>query len=300
MTQAEFQEWANKAAGDDYDVTFSGVGSLSGYFDAQNPKDIPFPPPSLDAHPALVEGPASLAVPTHPNTFYATQIAIFEKIIPNEAERSPRSQRPTPLPFFSSPHTATVPLPGSPSSPTTPILTEGSSNTGRPPFFSRQSTSPTPHKLVYSATHPVHPSAGVAAPWNIILRELARVVRSRGDGEGGVTLRQAWGDETMREMCGGTIGAIVDAVIEGDEEGEWEFERIEERQGDDALRIVWGAWEPDMGAAQEVREDEDEDEPEGQEGAYAEVGETLGVWEAEESEGWEGPPRDARERADGW
>ncbi|ORY56804.1 hypothetical protein BCR35DRAFT_284068 [Leucosporidium creatinivorum] len=292
MTREEFEEWATKAADDyDYTVSFSGVGSLAGYFNTSSRSSIPFPPPSLSAHPALINSPASLAVPDNPSTFYATQIATFRKIIPNEAERSPRSHRPTPLPFFSSPLSSpNIPLPGSPTSPTTALPSDPSAPTGRPSFFSRQSTSPTPHKLVHSVSHPAHPSASASAPLSIILRHLKTVLRDSGDGEGGITLRRAWGNDELRELCGGTIGNIVDAVLEEDErEMEWEFELVEGKEGYEALRIVWLAFEKGeggLGSVTESREEEEEEEDEVEDPDYGDVDEALGDWEGEADDGW--------------
>jgi hypothetical protein len=56
------------------------VGSLVSYYNNTSSKQIPFPPPSLSAHPSLSQLPTSLALPENPHKFFATQSAIFHRI----------------------------------------------------------------------------------------------------------------------------------------------------------------------------------------------------------------------------
>ena len=166
-TEDEFQSWAKSvAAENDYRVAFSGVGSLRSYFGRA---PIPFPPPSLAAHPALATNPASLAIPSDPSKFFATQIATFTRQYPNEPERSPRSHRTTPLPFFSpisSPLAQLQPSPPLPGSPTVP---------DPPRLVHRKSLPAVPHILVKSNTQRAVPSAGNAASPRAILKEVGRL-----------------------------------------------------------------------------------------------------------------------------
>ena len=45
----------------------------------------------------------------------------------------------------------------------------------------------------------------------------------------------------MRILCGGAIGAVVEAVVE-DESDEWDLEVDASKDGDAALGIVWRGW----------------------------------------------------------
>ncbi|KAM0789794.1 hypothetical protein ACM66B_006646 [Microbotryomycetes sp. NB124-2] len=307
MTRAEFEEWAKRQADEwDYEVTFTGVGSLANYFGTRDRSMIPFPPPSLRSHPELAQAPASLAVPTDPSTFFATQIAIFTKIIPNEAERSPRSHKPTPLPFFYSPITSNnLPLPGTPPTPTSVVSVDDSSHAdagGRPKMYTRKTTSPTPHHLVHTHLHTSHPSASVPAPPQIILREVRRILRHHSptderesDQDKSIVLHRLWHQfDHVRELCGGMVGSLVDALVEDDREMEFEFELIDGECGDEALRIIWkGGGEQGEEtltasglATPDVEYDRHGDDEDDNMNGYDEVDQVVGGWDDEHDDDW--------------
>ncbi|GAA5931183.1 hypothetical protein JCM1841_003481 [Sporobolomyces salmonicolor] len=253
------EQWQRDHAAGDYDLSFSGAGSLAAYYSSM-PEGIPFPPPSAHLHPALADDPFSLALPADPSTFFATQIAVFRRRYSHAPERSPRSARPTPLPFF----TGTPPAsPGALS----PV------HGARPGLGRRQSTLPLPHKLVVSHVHTPHPAAGHAAPPAQILEELRRVFRDEQKDE--LTLADVWrlggrdkGRPSLRELAGGEVGTVVEALVDADahgggedREGEWEFRLSvgrdgRKREGMDALLVRWSEYVP------RVQEPEDVGEPE--------------------------------------
>lgn len=103
----------------------------------------------------------------------------------------------------------------------------------------------------------------------------------------------------MRELCGGTIGNIVDAVLDaGEEEFEWQFELVEGKEGDEALRIVWLAFEREDGEVDHVTQVGDEHVSEGEDPDYDDVDEALGEWEREEDDGW--APAESASTPGGW
>ncbi|CDR48780.1 hypothetical protein NBRC10512_007195 [Rhodotorula toruloides] len=244
-TPEEFRSWCGEALAahsseDEYDLRFTGVGSLASYYSKTETGEVQFPPPSLDKHPALASYPTSVAPPENPREFFATQIAVFTKRFSGEPERSPRSARPVPLPFFtpSSASSATT----SPSSATIPLSPAGST---RPPLGSRQSSAlPIPHKLVYSTTHRADLASSSPASSAELLSSLSLIFlhKRRGDT---ISLSDLWRNLELREACGGEVGRMVDALVEDDEEGEWEVSRLGEgeKKGKDALGVRWRVYE---------------------------------------------------------
>ncbi|GAA6062513.1 hypothetical protein JCM10212_001563 [Sporobolomyces blumeae] len=177
FTPEEFRAWAEQLQSnhaDEYELTITGVGSLASYYYDRETRTskIPFPPPSLSLHPALKSDPYSTEPVRDPTEFYATQIAIFTRKYSHEPERTPRSARPVPLPFFSSPNASPVPSthlalgPAPPRSETAAVesgqskaTTTTRTTTPRPELGRRQSSAlPLPHHLVASFTHHVRPS----------------------------------------------------------------------------------------------------------------------------------------------
>ncbi|GAA5897704.1 hypothetical protein JCM5296_000858 [Sporobolomyces johnsonii] len=264
------EQWQRDHAAEDYDLSFSGVGSLSSYYSSL-PEGIPFPPPSAHLHPALSNDPFSLAPPADPSTFFATQIAIFRRRYSHAPERSPRSARPTPLPFF----TGTPPASPGESAP-------GGNGAQRPGLGRRQSTLPLPHKLVVSHVHAADPAAGRPVSLVEVLEEVRSVFREEGRGE--LSLAEVWrvggrgttgGGMSLREMAGGEVGTVVEALVEadalggGDEgEGEWEFRLAAEGgegrrpTGMDALLVRWMKYVPRVQEPEEGGEQEQEQEQE--------------------------------------
>ncbi|GAA5841001.1 hypothetical protein JCM3766R1_006635 [Sporobolomyces carnicolor] len=284
FTPSEFETWCTDSleksgCADEYDVSFSGVGSLASYYAPST--EIPFPPPALSLHPALEHDKYSTTPVVDPRRFYSTQIAVFEKRFSNESERSPRSARPVPLPFFSPPSaSSTIPLPLCDAPPlASPVSTTGGGNA--------ECCFPVPHKLVGSHVHHAHPNSSLAQPRHVILEELgnlfaAHAERRRPGGQNGgrdedkvgwMTLSEVWrvgglptsqegGEMCLREMVGGEIAVLVNALlggnhdnVEGDRGGavvddvegrssptEWVFERVDHAQGLEGLRIGWTEW----------------------------------------------------------
>lgn len=279
-TQSEFRNWACLIADEnDYEVSFSGVGSLAHYY-GQGSLPIPFPPPSLSAHPALHDSPTSLALPSDPTQFFATQIATFKLHYSNIPERSPRSHRTTPLPFFS-PVSSPLSSPASieskslPAMPTSPNLQDTNS---LPKLVHRKSISPTPHTLLKFNLHPPHPAAGSPVEGSEILKLLERLFRSYFRSPS-ATLREIWNQREVRVAAGGAIGVVVDCIVE-EEEGEWDFEVLGQdgERGDEALRIIWKAWT----GAEVKSSDEESGEDEGEEETEEDNGEfSINEWEGE-------------------
>ncbi|KDE04710.1 hypothetical protein MVLG_04849 [Microbotryum lychnidis-dioicae p1A1 Lamole] len=242
FTIDEFQSWAKKfAAENDYRVTFTGVGSLSHYYGSHAPPytGIPFPPPSLDAHPACRKFASSKSLPSDPSTFFATQIAIFTRIFPNEVERSPRSHKPQPLPFFSPTTESIVEM-----APVAAIVPSGvalsSSSTTRPGLTARRPTLTTPHIHVQTHTHRPHPSASEPLGSEKLIKSLKKRFDERQSSR--LSLAQIWSNDEMRIDCGGIVGSLIDALLEKDEEGEWELEALVEEEGVrgmEALMVEW-------------------------------------------------------------
>ncbi|GAA6006730.1 hypothetical protein JCM11491_003161 [Sporobolomyces phaffii] len=235
FTPDEFETWCRRALADcgstdEYTLSFTGVGSLAAYY-ADSGGVPPSPPPSLAFHPALASAYAdAYAVPARPDTFYATQVAVFEKKFSHEAERSPRSARPVPLPFFSSSTTDPPSSSGSPL-PLSPSNSLASAATG--PSSERRATSatgsngggrsgiPAAHQLVVSKTY---------TP-----RRLAR--DAEGCGGGGSTRRVLDELEALFEAYADRVeGRSSDAE---DEDKQRDRERDEGRIGWMVLSEVW-------------------------------------------------------------
>ncbi|GAA5982876.1 hypothetical protein JCM10908_006819 [Rhodotorula pacifica] len=219
-TPEEFRSWCDgllKTHASDYEVTIGGVGSLAAYW-SPSLEGIPFPPPSLSLHPEMATHPACTVLPAEPDQFFATQVAVFKRQYSGEAERSPRSARPTPLPFFS-PSSAPTELPPSP----------GASVSSLPPQLPSSSSSckvakplPAPkpeHELIIAATHPAHPSTRDSPPPSLsIIREVIEAVfLSVGEGDQ-LSLADLWrigGDNEigLRVAAQGLVGRVVDALV---------------------------------------------------------------------------------------
>lgn len=246
-TPEEFRSWCDELIAthaSDYKATIGGVGSLKGYYRSS---EIPFPPPSLDLHPALADHPACTSVPSDPEHFYATQMAVFERQYSGEAERSPRSARPTPLPFFS-PSSAPTSLPVSPDS----------SVAALPPLAPKQ------HRLVYAGLHHADPSTRhePASPVDVLDAVEAVFLSARTGDE--LSLTNLWriggdGEIGLTGLAQGQVGRIVDALVGGStlspppppvaaedekEDGEREVDRFvlsvdPGQAGMAALRVRW-------------------------------------------------------------
>ncbi|SCV74762.1 BQ2448_7791 [Microbotryum intermedium] len=246
FTIDEFESWAHEVASEnDYQVTFTGVGSLSHYYASHAPPyaGIPFPPPSLDAHPACRELASSKSLPLDPSTFYATQIAIFTRVFPNEVERSPRSHKPQPLPFFSSTIESVVET--APAAVVPSGVASPSSTATRPGLNARRPTLSTPHMHLQTHTHPPHPSASKPLRSEKLIDSLKKRFNEHQSSR--LTLAQIWSNDQMRIDCGGIVGSLIDALLEKDDEGEWVLEAVvegDEERGMDALMIEWKAFEP--------------------------------------------------------
>ncbi|GAA5913242.1 hypothetical protein JCM8208_003244 [Rhodotorula glutinis] len=285
-TPDEFRSWcadALRSAGaeGDYDVEYSGVGSLEAYYRSVE-GGVPFPPPALALHPALAEHPLCTAPIGEPERFFATQIAVFRRRDgassssgaaaaaageeeeqaqqEEEEERVSRSLHVSPINSYAPLPPLDSPLAAS----TSPVL---------------PSTSPrAPHALVAASTLPAHPSAALPPPTTARERATLRVaVRAafcaarRGPV---LSVEEVWrmgdralplpgaseGDEEprptepLRVLARGTIGAVVDALVhaEGDGEpaGEWGLERLSaprggagELCGAEALGVRWARYD---------------------------------------------------------
>ena len=98
-TQDEFRQWCNGITNKyDYDVQFTGVGSLRNYFGRggfHHPASEPLPrhPEGLQSLLNSVEGGDA-------GQFFATQIAVFRRLFAYESERTPRNPVQVPLAFF--------------------------------------------------------------------------------------------------------------------------------------------------------------------------------------------------------
>jgi hypothetical protein len=213
-TPEEFRAWCDqllKTHASDYQVSVAGVGSLAAYW---APADgIPFPPPSLALHPELVDHPACTSLPSEPDQFFATQIAVFKRQYSGEPERSPRSARPTPLPFFS-PSSAPTSLPTSPrdSVSSLPPASPNTAATSLPP--------PKPeHELVSLTIHKAHESTLDPQPASLAtLRDVIEAVflsAGRGDQLSLADLWRIGGDAEigLRATAQGQVGRVVDALV---------------------------------------------------------------------------------------
>jgi len=307
FTPEEFKIWCKDAlkqtgSTDEYDLEFTGVGTLSSYYgsSAEKKKNLPFPPPSISLHPALHNDPHSIHPISRPQEFYATQIAIFKKKFSNESERSPRSARPVPLPFFSPPLSSTL----LPTEQNATICMKG------------EEALPLqiPHRLIGCYVHKPRKES-ITYSREKVLRELEKIFNSnaeeektdeRGIGGGGIgwlNLSEIWrigglpstttedspegrghdNDDDyseektnggrkpcLREMVGGEIGTLINHLLDEDEqdgENDWIFERVEKdtngrkAQGIEAMRIGWRRWE---GRKEEELEEGEESERKGE------------------------------------
>ncbi|GAA5876238.1 hypothetical protein JCM3774_002333 [Rhodotorula dairenensis] len=219
-TPEEFRAWCDgllETHASDYKVSISGVGSLAAYWAPTGTGSPPFPPPSLAVHPALADHPACVALPAEPDRFFATQVAVFERQYSGEPERSPRSARPTPLPFFSPSSAPPTSLP--PDSPTACLSAPRSPTTavqGAAPLVV-----PKPqHELVCALTLRAHPSTRdlPSPPSLAVIREVIEAVfLSEGKGDQ-LSLADLWrigGDAEigLRAIAQGQVGRVVDALV---------------------------------------------------------------------------------------
>lgn len=218
-TPEDFRAWCDgllETHASDYTVSISGVGSLAAYWAPHG--DLPFPPPSLAVHPALADHPACVALPAQPDRFFATQIAVFERQYSCEPERSSRSARPTPLPFFS-PSSAPAPLPEAP-----PGVAGSSSNAllpsqtdGGPAALVPAAAKPA-HELVCAVTLRAYPSTRERPASLAVVREVIEAVfLSEGNGAE-LSLADLWrigGDAEigLRAIAQGQVGRVVDALV---------------------------------------------------------------------------------------
>lgn len=203
-TPEEFRAWCDEVVAThagDYEVEMSGVGSLASYYGTPLGHDIAFPPPALDLHPELAEHPACTAVPSAPQEFFATQIAVFRRQYSGVAERSSRSARPTPLPFFS-PSSETVPDP----------TTSPGASTGASRSPSKK------HDLVISAVHPSDPRTHDPPPALASLRRAIKAVFLANRSGDELALSDLWRigrdpEIDLRRLAQGQVGRVVDALV---------------------------------------------------------------------------------------
>ncbi|GAA5927085.1 hypothetical protein JCM3775_002442 [Rhodotorula graminis] len=290
-TPDEFRSWcadALRSAGAerDYDVEYSGVGSLEAYYRGVE-GGVPFPPPALALHPALAEHPLCTSPIDAPERFFATQIAVFRRRDgaatslgaaasgeeqrqaqqdKEEEERVSRSLHVSPINTYS-------PLPPLDS----PLAT---STSPRLPSASPRA----PHALVAASTLLAHPAAALPPPATAAeratLRDAVRATFCAARRGPVLSVEEVWrmGDralplvddglaatdededaegrssESLRVLARGTIGAVVDALVhaEGDGEpaSEWGLERLSathggagELCGAEALGVRWGRYD---------------------------------------------------------
>lgn len=226
----------------------------------------------------MKDSPNSIQLPINPNTFFATQIAIFKKNYSQEAERSPRSHRATPLPFFSpptSPSNSNLDL-NKLSISSTPKSNGKSSNPTPMILKSQRLTSNlalTPHQHLKTHIHPPHPLASEPQSHLTILNEMKRLIDTKFQTPV-INLRDFWNVKSLRLICGGFINSIVEAVLESGEhleegeEDEWDFILLvggiqsgRELKGDEALGIIWKNYIetiPNPYDEDKIREEEEE------------------------------------------
>lgn len=197
-TQAEFQAWARQAADEHgFDVEFSGCGSYSNYFGgysmvSSDQPARPKPAPRPDA-------------PADPDSFFATQCAVFRRQFGHDAERSPRSPRPFVLPFLSaSGHRLS------------------------------------PQRLYASHDHRAHPRAGKPRSASTIRKTLEGILDEWRQKE--AALGTLWNASAgLREHAGGEVVRVVEAVVlakDADPKTRWSVE-VREGRGVDAVWLVW-------------------------------------------------------------
>ncbi|GAA5837738.1 hypothetical protein JCM11251_002310 [Rhodosporidiobolus azoricus] len=246
-----------------YEVELTGVGSLSSYYStvsrSYSTPEIPFPPPGLESHPALKDDPAlrkAIDGKEEGKRFWATQIAVLRRRdgegekagewsgaskqkghggassqakagrATEEDERSPRSPRPIPLPFYT----------GSRSSPPFPSPNLPSSSSYSPPPSAPIPTLQ-PHRLTSSFTLPAHSCASLppVPPVQLLTALTELFTRARAPV---LSLADVWrlgtesfsasasasGRECVRGLARGRVGAVVDALCSEEAEAEWELE----------------------------------------------------------------------------
>jgi hypothetical protein len=86
-----------------------------------------------------------------------------------------------------------------------------------------------------------------------------------------LSLHRIWSHEpTLRELCGGEVGALVDALTEADDDGEFELE-LKTENGELAEHALWIVWTGKNGTGAEHDGDREEtDEAEDDRDPYAE------------------------------
>jgi hypothetical protein len=205
---------------------------LVSYCNNTSSKQIPFPPPSLSAHPSLSQLPTSLALPENPHKFFATQFAIFHRIsIPPAAVIPSLALLPPPE------HRLLRTYHHPPSPP--PIITSASSETYN--FLNSLSA-------LFLYHH--EPQLTLSTIWY-------------SDSPSGTVLRS---------KSEGRIGGIIEMLLErmerlGEEERDWEI-AVEgdedgggEGAGADGVSVKWLKWIPaEIESLDEVEEEEEEEE----------------------------------------
>jgi hypothetical protein len=208
-TEAEFREWCNGLAREfDYDVEIGGVGSLDNYLSRRSMLLPHLPSPSTTPLPSAVskptqDQPLSVEGVPDPKKLFATQTALFRRRYAHEPERSPRSPRTVPLPFF-----------GPPSAP-----------------------EKRHHSLVHTNIHHASPYARQPLSLRKIRRVLAKTMQDTIRA-GRASINDLWAMGNVRKACGGYVGKIVEAVLD-DPDDEWDFEVDETKQGTDAVVVVY-------------------------------------------------------------
>ncbi|GAA5883010.1 hypothetical protein JCM16303_006788 [Sporobolomyces ruberrimus] len=187
FTPDEFREWCQEILDstgntEEYSLSFKGVGSLSSYYSSTS--SIPFPPPSLSLHHEALKDHQFMKEPIRdPSKFYATQIAVFEKKFSNESERSPRSARPVPLPFFTTSSSTTTTTNGDRGESVVAGESgkrkeEEEEKEGGGGKLTTTTTTTKPHELVGSFVHKSIDS-GEEVKKEVVLDELERIFNSR-------------------------------------------------------------------------------------------------------------------------
>ncbi|GAA6024276.1 hypothetical protein JCM10207_008733 [Rhodosporidiobolus poonsookiae] len=299
-TASEFRQWAGDvharyAAQEGYELAFEGVGSLASFYGTVSKEygrpEVPEHPPAMALHPALEGNEEVRQAREKAGETWATQIAVFrrggegaakgkearEEDGEGEEERSPRSTRPAPLPFYSGSPASSPSLPSSSNFPSTSSPSTSSSPPARPTLLSSfllpahpLSTCPALARASRSRSRdslpPAQPSAGEVLEALKGLFHAGRPSVEDGKEGGLLTLADLWRLGTgpssapspaLRALVGGRVNAIVDALLSppADEAHEWALERVEPtreerergrgRTGMDALGVRWTGWEPE-------------------------------------------------------
>ena len=173
----------------DYSYTISGVGTVRDYLG-----------PRADA-----QTPAKL---------YATQCAVFTAKFANEPERSPRSPRPMPLPFY----------PAQPGS---------------------------AHILRTTHIYPVAQAPTLVSLRKI--RKLAKELMLDRMQTGRCSLRDLWSRRGIRTACGGELNKVVEALREAPDTEPWDIDIDPEATlGIDALQVIYRGYIPPVREAETV------------------------------------------------